>query len=349
MMYRIQYLNGIAALVLLGFLAAAACSGSEKKGEQSRAGKPAVESPSSATARSSEPVTELAATVPEESATSAVEPEREVTFEEAESAFGDRRYDEASEMFASYAERRPENPWGHYMLGLSEWKAGRDGEAESAFERALELNPDHVKSLSNLSRVLLDESRPEDALTRVERLIELDPGSAVGYRLLGRVRSELGQAGAAIDAYERAITLDDRDVWSMNNLGLLYIRQGCFEDALGPLARATELAPEVPIFQNNLGIALERTGHYVAATEAYRAALAVDSTYEKASVSLARVEGREESPDTQPVELASLSRRFQEEVARWRGTGGGEDTVPDTMPPTEDGTGRSRPESGASR
>lgn len=351
MMYRIQYLNGIAALVLLGFLAAAACSGSGKEGKQSRAGKSGVESPTGpAASAASDPVTELAAvTVPVESAT--VEPglDREVTFEEADSAFRDRRYDEASELFTAYTGRRPENPWGYYMLGLSEWKAGRNSEAESAFGRALEIDPGHVKSLSNLGRVLLDEGRPEEALTRIERVVELDPESGLGYRLLGRARSELGQVGAAIDAYERAILLDDQDVWSMNNLGLLYIRGGCFEDALGPLARATELAPDVPTFQNNFGIALERTGHYAAAADAFQAALTADSTYEKASVSLGRVEGRQEFPDTEPVDLASLAQGFREQVARWRGVVTVEGTASDTVQPAPLQTDGSPPKGGGSR
>jgi tetratricopeptide (TPR) repeat protein len=83
-----------------------------------------------------------------------------VTYEEAESTFTSRRYGEATEMFASYVSRRPQNPWGHYMLGLSAWKAGQLPRARESFERAIELDPSHVKSLLNLTRVLLDMRSP---------------------------------------------------------------------------------------------------------------------------------------------------------------------------------------------
>ena len=117
----------------------------------------------------------------------------------------------------------------------------------------------------------------------------LEPLSAEGLRLLGRARYELKQVPEAIDAYQRAIALDERDVWAMNNLGLIYIQQDRSEAALPVLARAVELRRDSPVFQNNLGTALERTGHPAAAKKAYEAALAADSTYGKASASLARV------------------------------------------------------------
>ena len=241
-----------------------------------------------------------------------------VTFEEAESLYRERRYDEAIEFFAAYVERKPENPWGHYMLGLSAWKAGEHGIAEDAFTTALERDPRHVKSLVNLSRVLLDVERPQDALEKIETALEIDTESGETYRLLGRVQEQLGCVEGAIAAYRQAIVLDEQDAWSMNNLGHLYIQQERFEDALLPLARAVEIRSDVPAFHNNLGIALERTGHFIAAADAYRSALTVDATYAKSSVSLARVEGLPPEPTVETIDLTQLAQRFVDEIERWR-------------------------------
>jgi Flp pilus assembly protein TadD len=82
-----------------------------------------------------------------------------VSYEEADSAFRAGRYDEAARLFARYTEGKPENPFGHYMLGLSAWKSRDHTGAEAAFERALALDPDHVKSYLNLARVLLEVGR----------------------------------------------------------------------------------------------------------------------------------------------------------------------------------------------
>jgi predicted Zn-dependent protease len=243
-----------------------------------------------------------------------------VSYVDAEAAYTARKYAEAAELFASYTRANPENPWGHYMQGLSSWKAGNPEQAMTSFDEALRIDPQHRKSLLNSARVLLDTGRPREALQRIERAMALEPLSAEGLRLLGRARYELQQIPEAIDAYQRAIALDERDVWAMNNLALIYIQQDRSEAALPILARAVELRDDSPVFQNNLGTALERTGRFAAAKEAYQAALAADSSYAKASASLARVTPLAGS-DTTTVDLSALVAEFHAEVERWQDVG----------------------------
>lgn len=237
-----------------------------------------------------------------------------VSLADAESVYREKRYSDAAAMFATYTDQHSTNPWGHYMLGLSSWKSGDLERAESAFVRANELDPKHVKTLLNLARVNLDQGKPKDALGRVTAALKLDSASSDGYRLLGRVRGALNEPNEAIAAYRAALMLDPKDVWSMNNTGLLLIQQGKNEEALGPLARAVQLDSTVAVFQNNLGIALEHTGRFVLATQAYKSAIAVDGGYTKAKLSLARVEGRKEDPSVTPVELMTLAEAFDREI-----------------------------------
>lgn len=204
------------------------------------------------------------------------------------------------------------------MLGISAWRDGDHARAEAALRRTLETDTSHVKGLTNLARVLLEQRKASDALEHIERVVELEPESGEGWRVLGNAYAELGMTDEAIDAYREALVIDHRDAWTMNNLGLLLIREGRYEEALPPLARAVELQPNRARFQNNLGIALERSGHLREAIEAYRAALATDSTYGKASVSLERVLARVETATTVPVDLAAVARGFAEEIDRWR-------------------------------
>ena len=244
-----------------------------------------------------------------------------VSYVDAETAFRSGRYDEATTLFAGYVAGRPENPWGHYMYGLSAWKSGQHERAMEGFDQALALDPQHRKSLLNSARVLLETSRPREALERIERALTIEPRSSDGLRLLGRARSELGEVSDAIDAYQRALAIDEQDTWSMNNLGLIYIQQERFDDALRPLARAVEIRPTAPVFQNNLGMALERAGHREAARGAYAAALEADSTYAKASASLTRLGGPVDPADSvATVDLAALAREFEGEVETWKGT-----------------------------
>ena len=225
-----------------------------------------------------------------------------VSFADADAAYQAKNYGEAARLFEEYTERRRNNAWGHFMLGLSAWKAGDAATAEGAFEEALRIDPNHLKSLVNLSRVLIDQHRFDDALVRLTHASEVDPNSVDVQRLLGRVYAGEHKTDEAVNAYRRAIVLDARDAWSMNNLGLLLLEHDRADEALPELARAVELRKDVPAFHNNLGMALEHTGRFKAAAAAYRHALEAEPGYAKAQQNLARVEAVKAGPE-EPFDL----------------------------------------------
>jgi tetratricopeptide (TPR) repeat protein len=228
-----------------------------------------------------------------------------VSFADADAAYQAKKYSEAVTLFQAYTEQHPRNAWGHFMLGLSASKAGDPAKAESAFMQALSIDPNHVKSLVNLSRVLLDQRRTDDALVHLTHAGEIAASSGDVQRLLGRAYAEQRKNDEAADAYRRAIALDPHDAWSMNNLGLLLLEQDRADEALPMLARAVQLRMDVPAFHNNLGMALEHTGRFLAAADEYRGALTADPGYGKAKQNLARVEavkvGHEEPFDLEAV------------------------------------------------
>ncbi len=241
-----------------------------------------------------------------------------VSFETAKAAFTDKHYDESVRLFTTYTTEHPDNVWGYYLLGLSAWKAGDRDAAVTALRHVIEMDSTHVKSRLNLSRVLIEQGKAQQALPQIETTLRLDSTSNEGYRLLGRVKDELGDSTGASEAFERAIVLDPGDAWSMNNLGWMAIGRREFSDALGPLARAVEIDSTVATFQNNLGVALEGSGHLVQAASAYRSALSIDSAYRKASANLTRVERLKQDPTVAPVDLIGLARGFVERVKTWK-------------------------------
>ena len=257
-----------------------------------------------------------------------------VSFEEAESAYRDNRFEDAFGMFSVYVEERAENAWGHYMKGLSAWKAGRLTEAEGALVRALEIDPAHQRSLVNLARVYLDMDRPADALSQAKQALELNPSSGSALRVAGRAYAELGEANGAIEAYRQALVVDAGDAWSMNNLGLILIQQERFAEALPPLARAVELRGDVAVIHNNLGIALERSGYPAMAATVYGETLGIDSSYAKAEVNLARVTGRIDATVDEDLDLAFLAQLFVSDIARWGDSPG---ALVDIEPVVEEG------------
>ncbi len=237
-----------------------------------------------------------------------------VTYEIAERAFLDGNYDEAVALFSAYTEKKPNNPFGHYMLGLSAWKDGRLDVAETEFKQSLLLDSTHLKSCLNLSRVLLEAHRPSEALSVLDRALEIDSTSGVAYRLKGNVLNDLERSDEAVVAYQSAIQLDPEDAWAMNNLAFIRIQQGRYDEALPALARATELRKDVPVFYNNLGMALEHGGHYAAAAEAYGFAVSLDGSNTKAVQNHDRALTVRDDPSIPAVDLTQLAREFESRI-----------------------------------
>ena len=249
--------------------------------------------------------------VPSEPSSLDVSREQPVTYAEAESIFQAGSYEKAVGKFVAYAAAHPENVWAHYMLGLSNWKAGHPVEAEAAFLQALDLSPDHVKSLINLARVRLDTGDYNEALGPAAKAVQLQPQSVDAQRVLGRVFHNLGRRSEAIEAYVRVLSLRDNDLWALNNLGLLLIESERFSEAIPPLARAVQQNPRVAFFQNNLGVALERAGYFREAVVAYGNALAADSTCDKAEISRRRAQELVLTQSLPPLDLAAVAREFR--------------------------------------
>jgi Flp pilus assembly protein TadD len=250
--------------------------------------------------------------------TNAVAASLPVTFAEGETLYKEGKFSEAKVAFSTYVERKPENAFGHYMLGLASWKSGDLTGAEKAFNEALAKDPKHVKSLLNSARVLMDLDRNQEALERITTARTLDSTSTEPVRLLARAHHRLGDVESAVKAYREALVGDERDVWAMNNLGMLYIEQRKPQDALGPLARAVQLKPTSPIFQNNLGMTLELLGDLTGAKQAYDDALKADSTYAKAKANAERLgDVVVDSTRNSSIIVSEVAEVFRQQVKMW--------------------------------
>jgi TolA-binding protein len=108
-------------------------------------------------------------------------PTQAVSIAEGEKVFQEKRYADAAALFSTYVDQHPNNPWGHYMLGLSSWKAGDLERAESAFVRANEIDPKHVKTLLNMGIVrAFGKQDLEGAAKAWEEVVAIAPNSQEG-------------------------------------------------------------------------------------------------------------------------------------------------------------------------
>ena len=90
----------------------------------------------------------------------------------------------------------PQSPEAYNRLGKVHQLQGRPVEAESAYRRALDLDPEYIGALIGLGEVEADAGRLDSAYGRFDLAVEIDPRAAEGQYGLGRVLELLHSTGA---------------------------------------------------------------------------------------------------------------------------------------------------------
>lgn len=118
--------------------------------------------------------------------------------------------------------------------GASEWlELGEElethapAQARRAYEKVLQLDPQHASALGNLGRLLHDEGQLEAAVVHYRRALEASGGEdAVVAFNLGLALEDLGRDRAASDAYNAALAIDPGLADAHLNLSQVYERLG---------------------------------------------------------------------------------------------------------------------------
>jgi len=197
----------------------------------------------------------------------------------------------------------PQNVWSVYGEGLQQLRDGNAEDAVTSFNDALAINPQHVKSLINLTRAYLQLQQFEDAETTINRAVAIDSTDPAISRVQGRVLQSTGNNEEAITAYRKSIDLKpENNPYAYNNLGLIYVLSGQYEDAVPLLEKAVQQKDDVDFFYNNLGMAYEGAGDFQSAKISFERALEIHPDYNKAAENLLRIKhllGEDMSQETQ--------------------------------------------------
>src|SRR5438045_2311003 len=99
-------------------------------------------------------------------------------------------------------------------------------EAKAAYERVLQLDPDHADAHVNLGRILHEEGAPAAAEKHYRAALETDPEHVTAAFNHGVALEDLGRVRDAIEAYRRALALDPDNADAHYNLAGLYEKRG---------------------------------------------------------------------------------------------------------------------------
>ncbi len=232
--------------------------------------------------------------------------------------------DEATRRGEALIAAHPERPTLHMLLGRIGLLKGDAETAGQAFERALELDPEHAGSLAGkallqraagdpaaadtmdrawqlsqhqdygymAARMRLDLGQREEARERFLDLLILHPDQAAGANDLAFLLAEDGtELDRALELARLALRLAPSPE-ALDTLGFVQLKRDELDAAIGSFRRAIDRGPEYATARYHLALALHEAGRSEEAREALETALETAfPEAEQARALLARLEG----------------------------------------------------------
>jgi tetratricopeptide (TPR) repeat protein len=116
--------------------------------------------------------------------------------------------------------------------------------AITAYQRAIELNPDLDQAFAHRGEAYRLTKCYEEALKDFNRAIKLDPEYAWAITSRGQTYQALKNYDAALKDFDQVIKLGDEDFWVIGKRGEIYLQLNQTEKAVEDFERAIELDPD---------------------------------------------------------------------------------------------------------
>ena len=161
------------------------------------------------------------------------------------------RADVSAEILRKLIALEPLNPDVHYLLAQNLFRLGKTSDAMQEWKRVLEINPDHVKALFDLSRAL-SKTRPVEARRYPDWLLGVQQrlwitGEAEMLQSFALVSANAREWPEALQQLREAVRICGEcqsRAAIHKNLGLVYSRSGDLKNGERELRLALDLKPD---------------------------------------------------------------------------------------------------------
>ncbi len=145
---------------------------------------------------------------------------------------------EAALEYQLAAKREPNRPGIHFLIGNLFWKQRDLDAARPAFEKELELNPDHAQANLRMGEILLvtDRESPQSAIPYLHKAIADAHTGLEAHRELGKALRLAGRYGDSYHELEFVLKQDPDDELVHAQLAALYRDKGDSTNARKELA-----------------------------------------------------------------------------------------------------------------
>src|SRR3974390_3323988 len=163
------------------------------------------------------------------------------------------------------------------LLGDAYTQTHEYAKAESAYRKAIELDPSELSHLRGLGQTLLSEEKYQDALAVYQKLVDLMPDDSDNYLRLAQIYRELNQYDKAEENLAKARQYNPGSLEILYNEAMIYESQGRYEDAIRVLSDAVSgiksQSTVIPSRRRSLAILYQQLGMLYRENQNYQAAI----------------------------------------------------------------------------
>jgi tetratricopeptide (TPR) repeat protein len=166
----------------------------------------------------------------------------------------------ARKALATAKELQGESADGLHVEAFAAFLERRWDAMETAWRRAIEIQPDHVLALGSFALSLCARQRLDEALPLFERAREADPLASFPYMLAGWGLLVSGRPEKALRHIEDALTFEKEDASAIAASCLANVALGRLKEAIAAGEHGVAVSHRAPFFLGVLGWALAAAG-----------------------------------------------------------------------------------------
>ncbi len=129
-------------------------------------------------------------------------------------------------LFGEFVRAAPMVPGGHYNLGNAYSDRGMQLDAIKAYQRVVDIDPNHFQAYFNMANAFSGLGRYDEAVETYRQVMRIKPDFIPGYVNLGVLLMEKGEFGKSVAVYREGMQVDPGDIRLHVGLTLAYLKAG---------------------------------------------------------------------------------------------------------------------------
>jgi tetratricopeptide (TPR) repeat protein len=198
---------------------------------------------------------------------------------------------DAKEVVKHFVELRPDNPQGYFQLGIVNRMLKDNNGALTAFNKALEIDPNSMDAFSQVVSILVSQRHFSAALAKCDEQLELLKNSKIHVAVISTLKGLVYRAQKmdqkAESEFKAAIAADENYLRPYYELAKLYLQRSELDRAIEQYNSALAQNPNQARPHMLLGTLYDEQKKYGLSEQHYREALKINPEFAPAANNLA--------------------------------------------------------------